>query len=145
MVGIDVIFIDPYGDIDRAISFGDWAAGFTLACASLEHFGSIKIRNKLENQIISKIKDSAKKQAQNSLYAKVKRMRVSDIIFQLLTFNIIKFDTYLELKEIIKFRNDLIHPSRKGIGYQQTLDQSIAEKLLLIAKERIQEISEIKI
>ena len=121
------------------------AAGFASACTSLEYFGSIRIRNRLENQIISKIKDSDKKQAQNIIYEKVKRMSVRDIIFRLLTFNIIKFETYLELEEIINFRNNLIHPLRKGIGYQQALDQSKAERLLLIAKKRINQISVTKI
>ena len=145
MVSFDVIIIDPYGDIDRAISSKKWVAGFTFACTYLEHFGAIKIRNKLENQIISKIEDSFKKKARNNLYDKVKRMRVRDIIFQLLTFNVIDIETYLDLDAVIKFRNNLVHPARKGIGYQHALEQSKAKRLLLIAKKRILQIQETKI
>ena len=123
---VDTIFIDPWGEIDRAIASEDWIKGFTSACTSLEHFGSIKLSNKLKPKAI-------------------KKMGARAIICNLLKFNIIDNDTYLELKKINKMRNDLDHPLRKGIGYIHTLDPTETRKLLLNAKKLIQQIAATKI
>ena len=145
-----MILINPYGDIDKAIENRDWFPGFANAVSYFEHFGTIKLRNYIDSRILQTIEDEEKRkrvknQLEDDLGKNLQRLSAKDIVFLLYAFQLIDSDTYIQSRKIIKERNKLVHPSRKGIAWRYTKPERTAKELLQQAKECIRKISEIRI
>lgn len=110
--------------INEAIAREDWFSGFTNAVTYLEHWGYWRLRwYCIENHI--------------NMEKETKRLNISDLILVLRLLKLIDEPTYSKIKIIIKERNKLVHPSRKGISYRDRKKKERAEELLNYAKECI--------
>jgi len=145
--GIDVILIDPHRDIGKAIKNEDWVSGFSYAIKYIEHFGTIKIKNFVDSMIISGIEDQdQKREAGNRYLDDLKRSSAVNITFDLFVLGLIDSTTYLDLRKIIVERNKLIHPQKKGVGFQHSKEEAQKRRTMLQkAQKLIEEIEQIKI
>ncbi len=143
---VDVILIDPHGDIEKAIKNEDWVSGFSYAVRYIEHFGTIKIKNFVDSKIVQNIRSSDQKKVSKRYLDDLNRLPVVNIIFLLFALGLVNADTYLDLRKIIVERNRLIHPSKKGVGFQYIEEEKNKRKAMLQqAQKMIEELQQIKI
>ncbi len=136
------LIINPYIDIDKAIQNKDWFSGFANAVSYFEHFGTKRIRQYLDTDVLSTVTDEVKRsklknQLEEDLGKSLERLSVQNIVFWLYMFRIIDVDTFLGIKEIIAERNKLVHPARKGIAWRYAKPERTAKELLEKSKDYI--------
>lgn len=144
------IIINPYGEIDKAVANKDWFIGFANAVCYLEYFGTIRLREYIDLEVLSRIADENERRKVNE-YLKVRfgrayeRLRADDIVFLLFAFGLIEADNFLKLRKVITTRNELVHPSRKGAGFRYAIPEAEAKEILTQAKECILNIQELRV
>lgn len=146
-IGLDYISIDPHGDIGRAINAENWLAGFSFAVTYLEHFGTIKIRNFVDSQIVQKkVSLGQKREVKKQCSEDVGRLSATNILFLLFAFGLVDVNFYLDFRKIIAERNRLVHPSRKGVGFQCVEEEKKKRVTMLQNAQRlIEELEHIKV
>ena len=144
---IDVILIDPHGDIGKAMKNKDWVSGFSYAVRYIEHFGTIKIKNFIDSRIIQGIQNpDQKREVSNRYMGDLKRSSAVNIAFTLFVLGLIDPSTYVDLRNIIVERNTLIHPLKKGVGFQHSKEEEEKRRTMLQkAQKLIERIQQIKI
>lgn len=144
---VDVIFIDPHGDIGKAIKSEDWVSGFSYAVRYIEHFGTIKIKNFVDSKFIQNIENSdQKREVSNRFSEDLNRLSTVNIVFMLFALGLVNANAYLDLRKIIVERNKLIHPLKKGVGFQNVEEEKNKRKSMLQqAQKLIEEIQQIKV
>jgi len=127
----DFYSLNPTRVINDAQERRDWFAAFTNAVTYFEHYGywAIRLYCSRENiQLTRKAKDS------------LKDLGAINIALFLRILKLIDNETYSDMRKIIKERNKLVHPSRKGITYRDKKKEDNAIRLLDKAKDCIQKI-----
>jgi hypothetical protein len=145
--GLDYISIDPHGDIGRAIKAENWLAGFSFAVTYLEHFGMIKIKIIVDSRIVQKkVSLSQKREVKKQFSEDVERMTATNILFLLFAFGLVDVSFYLDFRNIIAERNRLVHPSRKGMGFQCVEEEKKKRVTMLQNAQRlIEELEHVKV
>lgn len=120
------LVINPIAEITKSMQNKDYFGAFTNAVAFFEYLGYKKLVKSLKGKINEE---------------KLSRFSVSKIVILLFCLDIIKQPTYAKMFEVIKVRNDLIHP-KEDVGLRYTIDDDKAERLVEKAKEVISLLSE---
>jgi hypothetical protein len=140
----NAIILNPYIEIDKAIASKDWFNGFANCISYFEYYGLRKVNEYLINKVIAPIPDTIpdtkRLQAKNSIEDNVDRSGVKEIVFLLFTYGLIDCETFLGMNDVIKTRNDLVHPARKGIGLRYVSDEKLMTSYLTKSKEYIRKI-----
>jgi len=146
------IIINPSADIDKAIHNRDWFIGFANAVSYFEYYGTLKIKEYLDSNVISTVNDTEKrnklkKWLKDHLGENFERLTAQNIAFWLYICHLIDIDTFLDITDLIVERNKLVHPARarKGIAWRYTKPEETARPLLERAKESIRKVQQAKI
>jgi hypothetical protein len=113
--GIDVVIIDPFGEIRRAKERKDWFAGLSASATYFEYWGTIKLKGYFKFHGIGLEKTGEVKKMFGEF---IDRLGVRRMIELLYWFGIIDEPMYNQMKEVNRERNKLIHPQTEGIGYR---------------------------
>jgi hypothetical protein len=119
-------FKQRLGKINEAIEKEDWFSGFANAVSYFEHYGYFAIRAYCARQKVELTKTAMKS---------LKDLSVGNIALLLRVLKLIDSKTYSGIKKIVKERNKLVHPARKGILYRDMKKKETAIRLLNQAKE----------
>lgn len=122
---------NPDRVIDDSKEREDWFAAFTNAVTYFEHYGYYAIKLYCARKQVKLTRN-----ATDSL----RRLGAGDIALILRILKLIDNETYSNMKKIIKERNMLVHPGRKGIIYREQKRMERAIELLTQAKQSIKEI-----
>lgn len=117
--------------IDDCKEIEDWFSGFTNAVAYFEHFGYWAIRMHCTREKIP---------VTNAIKKSLSSLSGNDIGLLLYLLKLIDAETYSEMKHVIRERNRLVHPGRKGITYRDRKKKDNAIRLLDQSKNCIREI-----
>ena len=123
--------LNPYKVIDDCRNREDWFSAFTNSVTYFEHYGYWAIKlycTRNDVKLTEKATDS------------LKNLGAANIVLLLRILNLIDNETYSNMRKIIKERNKLVHPGRKGITYRDRKKKDKAVRLLNQAKESIKKI-----
>jgi len=124
---IDMLLVDPFGEIKRAKENRDWFASFSSAVTHFDNFGTEKLRAyfKLHKIGIDEDTGELKKLFDEFL----KGLSADNVITLLYCFEIIDDQTYSQIRKIKVERNRIDHSKKRGLGYRQSDDKKFVNLL----------------
>ena len=118
-----IVVPSPERQMDMAIDRNDWLSAFAVAVGYFEYYGAEILKKRYKSLGIPELRRT------------VEELRVGTMAFVLRLLKIVEIDTYSKMRRIIKERNKLVHPTRRGPAYGARKERDTAIGILDDARE----------